>query len=91
VLTGRHSSLATRNALDRLKIPTALFGVPETVAESLEQVREVAAKVGHPERGEALVARIEAALAAAAPKPGTPPAVGAGLPCPAASPPGPAR
>jgi iron complex transport system substrate-binding protein len=72
VMTGRHSSLATRNALDRLKISTALFGVPETVAESLEQVREVAAKVGHPERGEALVARIEAALAAAAPKPGTP-------------------
>ncbi|QTC93324.1 ABC transporter substrate-binding protein [Brevundimonas goettingensis] len=72
VMTGRHSSLATRNALDRLKIPTALFGVPETVAESLEQVREVARLVGRPERGEALVARIEAALAAAAPKPGTP-------------------
>jgi iron complex transport system substrate-binding protein len=73
VMTGRHSSLATRNALDRLKIPTALFGVPETVAESLEQVREVAAAVGHPERGEVLVAKIEAALAEAAPKPGTPP------------------
>jgi len=72
VMTGRHSSLATRNALDRLKIPTALFGVPETVAESLEQVREVAAAVGHPERGEVLIARIEAALAAAAPRPGTP-------------------
>jgi iron complex transport system substrate-binding protein len=72
VMTGRHSSLATRNALDRLKISTALFGVPETVADSLDQVREVAALVGHPERGEALVARIEAALAKAAPKPGTP-------------------
>jgi iron complex transport system substrate-binding protein len=72
VMTGKHSSLATRNALDRLKIPTALFGVPETVAESLEQVREVAAAVGHPKRGEALIARIEAALAEAAPKPGTP-------------------
>ncbi|CAN5189075.1 ABC transporter substrate-binding protein [soil metagenome] len=72
VMTGRHSSLATRNALDRLKIPTALFGVPETVAESLEQVREVATLVGHPERGEALIGRIEQALADAAPKPGTP-------------------
>lgn len=72
VMTGRHSSLATRTALDRLKIPTALFGVPNSVEESLEQVREVARLVGHPERGEALVQRIEAALAAAAPKPGTP-------------------
>ena len=73
VLTGRHSSLATRNALDRLKIPAVLFGVPDTVAESLAQVRQVAAAVGHPERGETLVGRIEAALAAAAPPPGTPP------------------
>lgn len=73
VMTGRHSSLATRNALDRLKIPTALFGVPETIAESLEQVREVATLVGHPERGEALIRQIETALAEAAPKPGTPP------------------
>nr|WP_314187624.1 ABC transporter substrate-binding protein [uncultured Brevundimonas sp.] len=72
VLTGRHSSLATRNALDRLKIPAALFGVPDTVAESLAQVREMAAAVGHPERGETLVGRIEAALATAAPPPGTP-------------------
>lgn len=73
VLTGRHSSLATRNALDRLKIPASLFGVPDTVAESLAQVREIAEVVGHPERGEILVARIEAALAAAAPPAGTPP------------------
>jgi iron complex transport system substrate-binding protein len=73
VLTGRHSSLATRNALDRLHVHTALFGVPETVADSLGQVREVAKLVGHPERGETLVAEIEAALAAVAPKPGTRP------------------
>lgn len=74
VMTGKHSSLATRNALGRLNIPTALFGVPESVVESLEQVREVARAVGHPERGEALVAEIEAAIAAAAPPPGmTPP------------------
>lgn len=73
VLTGRHSSLATRNALDRLGIRTSLFGVPDTVAESLEQVREIARLAGHPERGEAVVARIEAALVAAAPSPGTKP------------------
>ena len=73
VMTGRHSSLATRNALDRLKTPTALFGVPNSVEESLEQVREVARLVGHPDRGEALTHRIEAALANAAPGPGTRP------------------
>ena len=73
VLTGRHSSLATRNALNRLNIRTALFSVPDTVAQSLAQVREVAALAGHTERGEALVRRIEGALAAAAPRPGTRP------------------
>lgn len=73
VLTGRHSSLATRNALNRLGISAALFSVPDTIDDSLEQVREVARRVGHPERGEALVARIEAALAFAEPEPGARP------------------
>lgn len=73
VMTGRHSSLATRNALGRLNVPTALFDVPETVRDSLAQVREVARLVGRPERGEALVRRIETALAAAAPSLGTRP------------------
>ena len=72
VLTGRHSSPATRAALDRLAVRTELFAVPDTVEESLEQVRRIAAAVGYPERGEALVARIERALAAAAPPPGAP-------------------
>jgi len=71
VLTGRHSSLATRNALGRLGITAALFGVPDTIDQSLDQVRQVARLVGRPERGEALVARIEAALTAAEPAPGT--------------------
>ena len=89
VMTGKHSSLATRNALDRLNIPTALFGVPESVAESLEQVREVARAVGHPERGETLAAEIEAAIAAAAPPPGmTPPSALVYLPGGFASGPG---
>lgn len=73
VMTGRPSSPATLNALDRLGVRTESFPVPETVADSLEQVREIARLVGHPERGEALVRRIEAALAEAAPPPGTPP------------------
>lgn len=89
VMTGKHSSLATRNALDRLDIPTALFGVPESVAESLAQVRHVARAVGHPERGEALVAEIESAIADAAPPPGlTPPSALVYLPGGFASGPG---
>lgn len=72
VLTGRHSSPATRAALERLGVRTELFAVPDTVADSLIQVRQIARAVGHPDRGEALVAQIEAALAAAAPPPGAP-------------------
>lgn len=73
VLTARHSSPATRSALDRLGIPSRLFPVPETVKDSLAQVAEIAAAVGRPQRGEAVVARIRAALAAAAPGPNDPP------------------
>ncbi|WP_269514589.1 ABC transporter substrate-binding protein [Brevundimonas subvibrioides] len=73
VMTSKYSSLATRNALGRLGISTHLFGVPETVAESLEQVRTVAALTGHADRGEALVRQIEAAIDAAAPVPGSTP------------------
>lgn len=73
VLTGRFSSAGLRNAVDRLGIATTVFDVPETVQASLEQVREVAGLVGHPERGEAMVRRIETALAAAAPASGSRP------------------
>lgn len=70
VLTGRPSSTTLLNTLDRVGIRTLQFSVPETVADSLAQVREVSALVGRPERGEAVVRRIEAGLAAAAPAPG---------------------
>lgn len=72
VLMARHSSPATREALKRLAIPAELFAVPESVADSLGQVRQLAAAVHRPARGEALVARIQAALIAAAPPPGAP-------------------
>lgn len=63
VLASVHSSPATRRALERMNIPVAAFGVPETIAESLAQIREIAALVGRPAAGEALVRRIEQALA----------------------------
>jgi iron complex transport system substrate-binding protein len=69
VLTSRHSSLATRNALSRVGIKLELFGEPQSVAESIAQVRHVAALVEQVARGEELVARIEAALRDAAPPP----------------------
>lgn len=70
VLASQHSALATRNALKRLHVPVQRFKVPKSVDESLDQVRKMARLVGQPERGDALVARIEAAIAAATPPPG---------------------
>ena len=68
VLASMHSSPATRRAMEKMDIPVASFGVPATVAESHAQIREVAARVGHPERGEALIRRIDKALEALRPK-----------------------
>ena len=59
--------------LKRLGVRAGVFPVPETVTDSLKQVREVATLIGHPDRGEALVVRIEAALQAAAPSSGAKP------------------
>jgi iron complex transport system substrate-binding protein len=65
VLTSRHSAPATRNALKRVGIRFEMFNVPQTVAGSLEQVRQVARLLGTEREGEAMVARIEQALDAA--------------------------
>ena len=73
VLASKHSSLPTRNALKRLHVDAALFAVPNTVAESLNAVARVAGLVGRPDRGARLIARINAAIAAAAPPAGARP------------------
>lgn len=70
VLASRHTALATREALRKLGIRIESFGVPSTIAESRAQVLNVSKALGYPERGEALVARIDAAFAAAAPRTG---------------------
>lgn len=72
VITSRHSAIATRNALRRVGVRFELFSVPQTVAESLEQIRQVAALLQRQKQGEALIARIEAAIARARPAPGAP-------------------
>ncbi len=66
VLAGRHTALATRNALARLKMPVTVFDAPESVAESRAQIRRIAALVGNPRGGERLIGRIDAALASGA-------------------------
>jgi len=60
---------ATRAALERLGMRVETLGIAATVDDSIGQVRTLAAVAGHPERGEALVRRIEASLPSA---PGAP-------------------
>jgi iron complex transport system substrate-binding protein len=56
---------ATRSAFARLGLRVETLGIATSVAASEAQVRRLAALAGHPERGEALVRRIEVALAMA--------------------------
>jgi len=72
VLTSGMGDLALAGVLPRLHIRQSSFGVPSSVDASLAQIRKAASLAGHPERGEALIARIDAALQAAAPPRGAP-------------------
>ena len=56
---------ATAQAFDRLGIRVETFGIVPDLAENAAQVRRLAALAGHPERGEALLERIDDALASA--------------------------
>jgi len=73
VLASRHSSLATRNVLQRLGIRILLFKTPDSIAESFAQMLDVAAALGREPQARVAIARVEAALAAAAPPPGARP------------------
>jgi iron complex transport system substrate-binding protein len=66
VLTGPHVAPATIAALTRMKIRIVQYPVPDTVAESEDQVRDIARVIGHPQRGAALAARIATAARPAA-------------------------
>jgi iron complex transport system substrate-binding protein len=57
---------ATANAYRRLGLRFERLGIARTVDESRAQIRQIAALVGHPDRGEALIARIDNALEQAA-------------------------
>lgn len=74
VLAGRYTKRATRDMLDRLGYRVELLDAAKSIEDSEAIIRKVAALVGHPERGEAMIADIAAARAraeAAAP-PGRP-------------------
>lgn len=62
VLAGSFLPPATRNALSDLGFNTETFGIASDIEQSFAQIRRMAALVGHKDRGEALIVRINAAL-----------------------------
>jgi len=70
VLASRHSAIATRNALARVGVRFELFGVPQTIDESLQQIRRLATLLHRKAEGEALIGRIQNAIVRARPAPG---------------------
>jgi iron complex transport system substrate-binding protein len=72
VLGSTFDAPATRDAFARLGFRFEGFGINPDVADSVAQIRRIAALAGHPERGEGLVRRIETALAANAAPSGPP-------------------
>ncbi len=72
-VSGNFISPATVSAMGHLGLRLEQLPIASTVAASEAQVRTLARLAGHPERGDALIARIEAALIRAAPSPGSVP------------------
>ncbi|MDT0508680.1 ABC transporter substrate-binding protein [Novosphingobium sp. MMS21-SN21R] len=73
VLGSTFTDPATTSAYHRLGLRFEALGMTATVEDSRAQIRQIAALTGHPERGEALVARIDEALKATAPPQGAKP------------------
>jgi iron complex transport system substrate-binding protein len=63
VVAGAFLPPATAQAFERLGIRVETFGIIPDLAEDAAQIRRLAALAGHPERGAALQARIDDALA----------------------------
>jgi len=68
VMSGPHVSPATIFALERLHIPIMKLTVADSVAQSEQEIRNIARAVGEPARGEQLIASIERAIAEARPR-----------------------
>jgi len=67
VVDGTFVPPATAAAYQRLGLRLEMLGIASTVAESRAQIRALARLAGNPTKGEALIQRIDTALAAAAP------------------------
>lgn len=67
VLLGPHVAPATQNMIRSVGVRIVTLNVPNTIAESRDQVRDVARAVGFSARGDELVAEMDAAMAKAAP------------------------
>lgn len=63
VLLGRYGTALRQDLLERHDVPVMVLDVWPNLAAGRAEIRAVAARLGHPERGEALVGRIDAALA----------------------------
>lgn len=63
VVAGAYTTHATTAMLRRLGIEVMELGVPTTLAEATAQVRDVAARLGVPARGEDLARKMAAAMA----------------------------
>lgn len=66
VVAGASTTRSTVALLKRVGAPVREFGVPRNLAEMRAQILEMAALLGEPERGQALVAEIDGRLAALA-------------------------
>ncbi|WP_298284392.1 ABC transporter substrate-binding protein [Novosphingobium sp.] len=73
VLGSTFTDPATASAYSRLGLRLERIGMAMTVEENHAQIRQIAGLIGQPRRGEALIGRINAALAAAAPPAGAAP------------------
>ena len=71
VVASGHVAPATVAALTRMHIRLRQFALPDSIAESAQQVRDLATAIGHPARGAALAGRITAAARADAVAPVT--------------------
>lgn len=67
VVAGSHVAIPTARALERLGIPLVKLSIPQSVAESQQQISELADIVSRPERGARLNKKITAAFARARP------------------------
>ncbi|MFY9290296.1 MAG: ABC transporter substrate-binding protein [Methylorubrum rhodinum] len=69
VIAGAFTTRATVGMLKRVGAPVLELGVPTDLDGVRTQIRQVAEALGHPERGEAMVAELDARLAAVTPAP----------------------